>query len=179
MNRNISTLDTWSSQHLTKKKTFIHTSRFHLKNLFLPGSCGWTFLNTNDNIWKRGRNITEDSGVDYVYDHTLGTDAGYFVYTSEQPSDIEGPAVMVTNPHHNSHLQCAMEFWWDVAPLAVSSKRGLYDMLLMGFVFACVCWVIIVRLLWYMVHRPHNFTARIEKRKLYCCFTILIFLCSK
>lgn len=55
--------------------------------------------------------MTEDAGVDFVYDHTLGTDAGYFVYTSEQPSDVQGPAVMVTNPLHNSHLQCAMEFW--------------------------------------------------------------------
>nr|XP_027211163.1 MAM and LDL-receptor class A domain-containing protein 1-like [Penaeus vannamei] len=79
---------------------------------FELGSCGWTFLNTNDNIWKRGGNMTEDAGVDFVYDHTLGTDAGYFVYTSEQPSDVQGPAVMVTNPLHNSHLQCAMEFWF-------------------------------------------------------------------
>lgn len=55
--------------------------------------------------------MTEDSGIDYVYDHTLGTEDGYFIYSTEQPSDVGGPAVMVTTAHHNSHLQCTMDFW--------------------------------------------------------------------
>lgn len=51
-----------------------------------------------------------DSG--FIQDHTLGNAAGYFLYITEEVSESTGPAVLVTEPLHNSFLECSMEFWY-------------------------------------------------------------------
>lgn len=67
----------------------------------------------------------------YIYDHTLGNAAGYFLYTAEHASESSGPAVMVTEPLHNSFLECTMEFWYSLLKkfqyfLFITAKESVY-----------------------------------------------------
>ncbi|KAG7165100.1 MAM and LDL-receptor class A domain-containing protein 2-like 1, partial [Homarus americanus] len=75
------------------------------------GLCGWIFLMDNDYIWARGRNLSDDENSWNVPDHTVGTGAGYYLYITKHSSEHSGPAVMVTETHHNAFLDCTMNFW--------------------------------------------------------------------
>lgn len=80
--------------------------------VFLPGTCGWIFKKENDFVWQKGRNMSDGTGYEIIMDHTLGTAAGYFLYITEQPSEISGPAVMISKALHNAFLGCTMNFWY-------------------------------------------------------------------
>nr|XP_053646985.1 MAM and LDL-receptor class A domain-containing protein 1-like [Cherax quadricarinatus] len=75
------------------------------------GTCGWNFQIENDYIWSRGHNLSNDHEYLNIYDHTLGTDAGYYIYVAQYSNDHSGPAVMLTDTHHNAYIDCTMDFW--------------------------------------------------------------------
>ncbi|XP_042229112.1 MAM and LDL-receptor class A domain-containing protein 2-like [Homarus americanus] len=79
---------------------------------FENGMCGWTAFNSKDYMWKIGHNLTRNYDGKFIYDHTLGTPLGHFLYVLELASGDSGPAALVTRPHHNSQLYCAFIFWY-------------------------------------------------------------------
>lgn len=54
---------------------------------------------------------TSDGEDDVVYDHTMGTEEGHFLYVAEEPNDEGGPAVLASSVHYNSRVQCTLVFW--------------------------------------------------------------------
>ncbi|XP_045625135.2 MAM and LDL-receptor class A domain-containing protein 2 [Procambarus clarkii] len=80
---------------------------------FENGMCGWTAMNNSAYLWELGQNLSsDDNNGEYIYDHTLGTDLGHFLYVVEQPSDDGGPAALVTIPHHDSKIHCIFLLWY-------------------------------------------------------------------
>lgn len=74
--------------------------------------CGWVLQSENAFVWREGHNMSDSTDEDFIQDHTLGNAAGYFLYIAEQASESSGPAVMATEPLHNSFIECTMEFWY-------------------------------------------------------------------
>ncbi|XP_071520575.1 LOW QUALITY PROTEIN: MAM and LDL-receptor class A domain-containing protein 1-like [Panulirus ornatus] len=77
---------------------------------FELGPCGWNFVLDNDYIWKRTQNLSDDVDSGNIYDHTTGTQEGYYLYVAKHASEHSGPALMLTLPHYNAHLDCTMNF---------------------------------------------------------------------
>ncbi|XP_069940952.1 MAM and LDL-receptor class A domain-containing protein 2-like isoform X2 [Cherax quadricarinatus] len=80
---------------------------------FENGMCGWTALNNSAYFWELGQNMSNN--YDYeenIFDHTLGTAFGHFLYIGEEPSDNGGPATLISTTLHDSQIQCAFLFWY-------------------------------------------------------------------
>ncbi|XP_047484991.1 MAM and LDL-receptor class A domain-containing protein 1-like [Penaeus chinensis] len=77
------------------------------------GICGWGLLNSTDYRWVLGRNLSDDDYYDnFIYDHTLGTAEGHFLYVDRGLGEYDGPAVALSPTLRNAYIDCAFTFWY-------------------------------------------------------------------
>lgn len=81
--------------------------------------CGFTYLNTGNIDWKRGTKATAPPDGP-VYDHTLGTQFGYFMYSSGTSSNQIQRALLASQVFNPNSEQC-VEFYYYHAPASIGS----------------------------------------------------------
>ena len=55
--------------------------------------------------------MTYDDRHPPLYDHTLESAHGNFLYIDDEPSGANGPATLTSLIHHQAYLECKMVFW--------------------------------------------------------------------
>lgn len=92
---------------------YFSPSLFSLRYLISSsGMCGWGLLNNTDYRWELGRNLSEDGYPNsFIYDHTLGTAEGHFLYVDKGVGEYDGPAVALSPTLHDAYVDCGFTFW--------------------------------------------------------------------
>lgn len=110
------------------------------KCTFEQGMCGWrpqsvAGLLTNPNStalkfrWERHRGITHTGRTGPSFDHTLGTNLGYYVYTDASYGRFTDVAILTSPIIGGTGSQCVITFWYhmfgaNIGTLSLVARQG-------------------------------------------------------
>ena len=78
---------------------------------FQSGFCSWTQSTTDNFDWTRSRNGTSSRGTGPPYDHTFGSDSGYFAYIETSVRQPKDQAALISPVFSTTSNQC-FNFWY-------------------------------------------------------------------
>lgn len=82
---------------------------------FESGFCGWKQPKTDDFDWTRGRNGTASIGTGAPFDHTTGTQSGYFAYIETSRPRKQGDQAYLVSPRYDSSATRCLQFWYHMS----------------------------------------------------------------